>query len=214
MNRTRWRLVNVGVIVWLVWHIKCSPPNPLSTNMRGYTLIDFSNTDGISSRWPACRTLPDGAALERLFPDDDRTVQFLGKLAIQLANLLNYPGAYPIAFHLTERTNCGQTDGAKFKITGLPGGYRLFVRSARNGRRDTYLRGAFDSRSLSTRPPPNTPPGSCHVNRFRSPAEFAPHALWLLIDASLDPSNCRCKYCRQRSNPHGPQTDQFGPVKV
>jgi hypothetical protein len=40
--------------------------------------------------------------------------------------------------------------------------------------------------------------GSCHVQKFRSPAEFAPHALWLLSDPSLDNSNCQCKYCGKK----------------
>ena len=45
------------------------------------------------------------------------------------------------------------------------------------------------------RPGSNWALGSCHVNQFRSPIEFAPHAAWLLTDPSLDPSNCECKYC-------------------
>ena len=28
--------------------------------------------------------------------------------------------------------------------------------------------------------------------------EFAPHAAWLLVDVSLDPSNCGCQYCRKK----------------
>jgi hypothetical protein len=43
-----------------------------------------------------------------------------------------------------------------------------------------------------------TPSGSCHVQRFRSPAEFAPHAVWLLHDLSLKNCNCLCKYCSKR----------------
>ncbi|KIJ56198.1 hypothetical protein M422DRAFT_23536 [Sphaerobolus stellatus SS14] len=37
--------------------------------------------------------------------------------------------------------------------------------------------------------------GSKLVLRFRSPAEFIPHGFWLFTDASLNRSNCRCKYC-------------------
>ena len=45
--------------------------------------------------------------------------------------------------------------------------------------------------------------GSRRVKQFRSPAEFAPHAAWLLTDPSLDPSNCECKYCRKDAGrPH------------
>ena len=36
------------------------------------------------------------------------------------------------------------------------------------------------------------------MKRFRSPAEFAPHALWLLNDPSLECTNCLCKYCGKK----------------
>lgn len=44
----------------------------------------------------------------------------------------------------------------------------------------------------------HTSSGSCNVQKFRSPAEFAPHALWLLNDPSLENSNCLCKYCEKK----------------
>lgn len=47
------------------------------------------------------------------------------------------------------------------------------------------------------------PPGSCHVKQFRSAAEFAPHAAWLLTDPALNPSNCECLYCSKKPNPMG-----------
>jgi hypothetical protein len=31
--------------------------------------------------------------------------------------------------------------------------------------------------------------------RFRSPAEFFPHLLWLMTDKDGDPLNCSCKIC-------------------
>jgi Transcription-silencing protein, cryptic loci regulator Clr2/Transcription-silencing protein Clr2 len=37
--------------------------------------------------------------------------------------------------------------------------------------------------------------GSKTVLRFRSPAEFIPHGVWLLTDPTLNKSNCGCKYC-------------------
>lgn len=37
--------------------------------------------------------------------------------------------------------------------------------------------------------------GSIHVGRFRSIPEFIPHAIWLMQDATMDRSNCACKYC-------------------
>ena len=38
------------------------------------------------------------------------------------------------------------------------------------------------------------------MTQFRSPTEFAPHAVWLLTDPLLDPSNCKCKYCSARGD--------------
>lgn len=50
--------------------------------------------------------------------------------------------------------------------------------------------------------------GSRHVPQFRSPAEFAPHAAWLLKDKLLDRSNCKCKYCARKGS--GRRTNQRG----
>ena len=41
------------------------------------------------------------------------------------------------------------------------------------------------------------------MKQFRSPAEFTPHALWLLQDSDLDQSNCKCKYCSGGDHPRG-----------
>ncbi|KZP01462.1 hypothetical protein CALVIDRAFT_594177 [Calocera viscosa TUFC12733] len=37
--------------------------------------------------------------------------------------------------------------------------------------------------------------GSRYVNNFRSPAEFAFHAYWLMMDPTLDQANCECQWC-------------------
>ncbi|OCB85502.1 hypothetical protein A7U60_g7512 [Sanghuangporus baumii] len=37
--------------------------------------------------------------------------------------------------------------------------------------------------------------GSRNVARFRSPAEFIPHAYWLMTNPAQDRSKCACKYC-------------------
>ncbi|EJU03793.1 hypothetical protein DACRYDRAFT_115111 [Dacryopinax primogenitus] len=37
--------------------------------------------------------------------------------------------------------------------------------------------------------------GSKYVNNFRSPAEFAFHAAWLLTDPTLNQRNCECQWC-------------------
>ena len=48
-----------------------------------------------------------------------------------------------------------------------------------NDRQDAYLYGHPEGRK----------------KRFRSPADFFPHALWLVLDDTSDPDNCSCKIC-------------------
>ena len=181
--------------------------------MPAYTRINFSKTDGSPSRWSRCGKLPGGGHLDRLFSDDDYTVKFLGKLAILLAKLLNYPGTYVCFFNPWDCTNPRRADSTTVTIDGLPDGYGMFVQSAKNGRQDKYLKGT--SHCTSKRVSTTLYPGSCNVSRFRSPAEFAPHALWLLTDPSLDPSNCRCKYCRRKGHraAGSSQTNLLGPAR-
>jgi hypothetical protein len=40
--------------------------------------------------------------------------------------------------------------------------------------------------------------------RFRSPADFFPHILWLATDPEGDPRNCSCKIC----SPDGDETEE------
>ena len=42
--------------------------------------------------------------------------------------------------------------------------------------------------------------------RFRSPAEFFPHLLWLCTDESGDPDNCSCKLCQPEEMDGGTST--------
>lgn len=97
--------------------------------MPKHTLLSFCGTDGTSSVWPNCGRLPDGGALDRLFPNDEYTVQFLGKLATHLAGLLSYPGAYHMLLSSSMQssiTDSGRTDGESIEIASLPDGYGLF----------------------------------------------------------------------------------------
>ena len=93
-------------------------------------------------------------------------------------------------------TDCS---GKNYILAALPEGYRLYEhlkytasnetgeapKSARNhakgpnDRQDAYLYGHPLGRK----------------KRFRSPADFFPHVLWLSTDASGDPANCTCKLC-------------------
>ena len=108
------------------------------------TLLSFCRTDGTSSTWPKCGRLSDGGTLDHLPSSGEYGVQFLEKLAIHLAELLNYPGVWD-AFHASamEHNLFGRTEGGNVKVKSLPDGYGLFSRSTKGGRQDRYLRGVF-----------------------------------------------------------------------
>lgn len=56
------------------------------------TRIRFNMTDGDSSTWPKCGKLHGGGRMDRCDPSGDHTAQFLEKVAVQLAELLEYSG--------------------------------------------------------------------------------------------------------------------------
>lgn len=62
-----------------------------------------------------------------------------------------------------------------------------------NERQDAYLYGHPQGRK----------------KRYRSPAEFFPHVLWLVTDTSGDPNNCSCKLC----SPEELESDKIKEVK-
>ena len=113
-------------------------------DMPKCTLLSFCRTDGTSSTWPKCGRLSDGGTLDHLPSSGEYGVQFLEKLAIHLAELLNYPGvwdAFPAS--AMEHNLFGRTEGGNVKVKSLPDGYGLFSRSTKGGRQDRYLRGVF-----------------------------------------------------------------------
>ncbi|KAF8605719.1 hypothetical protein BDV93DRAFT_521532 [Ceratobasidium sp. AG-I] len=75
----------------------------------------------------------------------------------------------------------GLPRGKTYCLDGFPEGYTLYchykTETKDDERTDYYLY------------------GSKGVARFRSPNEFAPHALWLLTRA--EPGTCKCIYCRK-----------------
>jgi hypothetical protein len=104
-----------------------------------HTRIRFNRTDGNRSLWPKCGRLQDGGRFDRLLSDDEHVGMFLDKLAVQLAQLLHYPGGWFLArVCLTSKR---RTDGTNIWIDSLPEGYGLFSRSNAAGRQDRYLRG-------------------------------------------------------------------------
>ena len=86
----------------------------------------------------------------------------------------------------------------------------------KGSRQDRYLIGTSSRRmhvNISFIPPLV---GSPHAKGFRSPAEFAPHAFWLLNDPSLVNSNCSCKYCSKKPTRSVKRSEAFvsGPVPL
>lgn len=82
--------------------------------------------------------------------------------------LVNFPEGYRLYEHVKKTEKDGQTE-VKTK-THAGGG---------NDRQDAYLYGHPTGRR----------------KRFRSPADYFPHLLWLCTDESGDPDNCSCKIC-------------------
>lgn len=82
--------------------------------------------------------------------------------------LVSFPEHYRLFEHVKKSEKDGKTE-VKNK-THAAGG---------NDRQDAYLYGHPDGRR----------------KRYRSPADFFPHLLWLCTDESGDPDNCSCKLC-------------------
>ncbi|KAK1821233.1 hypothetical protein LTR12_004290 [Friedmanniomyces endolithicus] len=82
--------------------------------------------------------------------------------------LVAFPENYRLYEHIKKTVKDGKTE-VKSK-THAAGG---------NDRQDAYLYGHPAGRK----------------KRYRSPADFFPHILWLLTDESGDPDNCGCKLC-------------------
>jgi hypothetical protein len=87
-------------------------------------------------------------------------------------------------------------------LKNWPEGYRMFDHhkgKADAPRHDVYLFGESHTIFLSFLSATvydgfEGPPKA----RFRSVPEFIPHAIWLMEDPTLDPSNCKCKYCSKK----------------
>ena len=84
--------------------------------------------------------------------------------------MAHFPENYRLYEHIryTKSSDTGETTKAKSNHAKGP-----------NDRQDAYLYGHPGGRK----------------KRFRSPADFFPHALWLVEDDSSDPENCSCKIC-------------------
>ncbi|KAK3638486.1 hypothetical protein LTR56_003232 [Elasticomyces elasticus] len=113
-------------------------------------------------------------------PDESKSLDWRRKLGGMIARemrwdegeygymLMTFPEGYRLYEHIKKTTRDGKIE-VKSK-THAAGG---------NDRQDAYLYGYPAGRK----------------KRFRSPADFFPHVLWLLTDESGDPDNCGCKLC-------------------
>ena len=101
----------------------------------------------------------------------------------------------PENYRVYEHIKCRlDPDGLPQKITNNHAG-------GGNERQDAYLYGHPFGRK----------------KRYRSPAEFFPHLLWLATDEHGDPDNCSCKFCspeeiEQQKEPQRPVTKDQRPV--
>jgi len=158
-------------------------------------VLKFSRSDGDASCWPACEQSSDGERWERLENDNDAVMQYLDKLSVQLSDQFGRP-RNPLPSLPTPTCTLTCTFNRRNPLTS---GWICIVHQAHH---EQVTTGSLFSRhvaaSLVRQEVFNAPPGSRHVKRFRSPAEFAPHAFWLLNDLSLECINCLCKYCGKK----------------
>ncbi|KAI6863863.1 hypothetical protein KC334_g20354, partial [Hortaea werneckii] len=101
-----------------------------------------------------------------------------------------------LARELAWKDQAGQTD-IGYMLATFPEGYRLFEhvkKTERDGKTEVksknHAGGANDRQDAYLYGHP-----SGRKKRFRSPADFFPHLLWLSTDESGDPDNCGCKIC-------------------
>ncbi|KAL8946578.1 MAG: hypothetical protein Q9222_007040 [Ikaeria aurantiellina] len=84
---------------------------------------------------------------------------------------------------LVRETGGAEHTGSNYILAALPENYRLYERlkigSGSSEISDAYLYGHPQGRK----------------KRYRSPADFFPHLLWLATDENGDPDNCSCKFC-------------------
>ncbi|KAI0998761.1 hypothetical protein K3495_g9434 [Podosphaera aphanis] len=119
----------------------------------------------------------------KLSPDDTKAIDWRRKMGGMLMHILggkahadrNYiltelPDGYVLWEHIKYNKNKGLDEKKKDKGKHAAGMY---------DRQDAYLYGHPHGRK----------------KRYRSPADFFPHLLWLSTDREGDPANCSCKIC-------------------
>ncbi|EJD07348.1 uncharacterized protein FOMMEDRAFT_143792 [Fomitiporia mediterranea MF3/22] len=144
--------------------------------------ITIHASDGNAKRWPTNTTMN---------PDSVDNVDFMQPLPIDDGSSIKW--RLVIGKKLAKMLNRPDPESDKWVLKDWPAGYQFYIH--KKGHKDD----------------PRCDPyliGSEIVGRFRSPAEFIPHACWLMTDATRNRSNCACKYCtgkpqREISNTFG-----------
>lgn len=90
-------------------------------------------------------------------------------------------------------------EGPTYVLKDWPTNYRMYIHkkgAAANPREDVYLFGMYSLNiPFSEYAKPFAKQGSVHSPKYRSPAEFIPHAIWLSRNCSVP---CECKYCSKK----------------
>ncbi|KAK7449201.1 hypothetical protein VKT23_013347 [Stygiomarasmius scandens] len=157
-----------------------SSSGPLSSSNTSTPVVSFPKSEGDASYWPVTGSASyvlhrDGRKhyYRAISPGEEKYENWLFKIAKGMEEALQWP----------------EQDDYQLQ---LPRGYRMFEADRLN----------YDNRCLVPRKHSDKYLYGSPYGRFRSPAEFIPHALWLWTDATLDHSNCLCQYQKKTSYQH------------
>ncbi|THU75319.1 hypothetical protein K435DRAFT_814454, partial [Dendrothele bispora CBS 962.96] len=166
-------------------------PTPSATTS---TTVTFPVSDGSSSNWPTqtTRVMRRDGSFDYYQAVDKEDPLFVS-WCTQISEALQK------TFSTSPPIKCEEDSVPKYQVKDLPEGYRLFKHmrgTEKNHREDKYLY------------------GSNYCARFRSRAEFIPHAIWLFnsqpssapsssstANLELDHSTCKCKYTVRSGRP-------------
>ncbi|KAG4305408.1 hypothetical protein PORY_000964 [Pneumocystis oryctolagi] len=146
------------------------PPAYPETHLKR---IQIHWSDGVTTGYPSPSSCNPTV-------NEDGTFDFFRKIATGESKDLHW--RRKCAEYLREQANIQVFQGMDFVLDAFPKNYKLYehckrYNDARQERRDTFLFGH--------------PKGI----RFRSPAEFSPHLLWIAQSKTHARGECPCKYC-------------------
>ncbi|KTW32253.1 uncharacterized protein T551_00344 [Pneumocystis jirovecii RU7] len=146
------------------------PPAYPETHLKR---IQIHWSDGVTTGYPPASSCNPTV-------NEDGTFDFFRKIATGESKDLHW--RRKCAEYLREQAKIQAFQGMDFVLDAFPKNYKLYehckrYNDARQERRDTFLFGH--------------PKGI----RFRSPAEFSPHLLWIAQSKTHERGECPCKYC-------------------